>query len=414
MDNRSWLSINTNSVTWGKKMPTQLRPVLALIGGLVVFGSIPSFCQTIEFDDGTVGVAKFHDFTSSNGLLQVSPEAADANADASAGLAFFRTQFLSLGTKLIPMTILGSDPGQGTGTTVIPTVIVPLRFVFPNPGNPVLDGTARVTEVQNSPIFQNADYSAGGISLGVTQYGDALQRAQFWNYPGFSESDYHVLLAPPVVAPTVTAVVPATGCGATRTASCGTAALTVSGALVGRLDSSFFSSLINPLVRNYAANVLVIFQTDNVVLYNGVPSNCCAIGFHNSDPAPIATAHTWIFHSYSEPNTFTGDAILDVQALSHEVAEWLNDPFVATLSVANLVAPFRVPGQGNACQVNFETGDVLETPPIVFTKSVMGTTYHLQDEAFLPYFLHGRSFSVNGWYTFLNSFPTASTLCGPG
>lgn len=183
-------------------------------------------------------------------------------------MAFFQTQFLSLGTKLIPMTILGSDPGLGAGTTVIPTVIVPLRFVFPNPGNPVLDGTARVTEVQNSPIFQNADYSAGGISLGVTQYGDALQRAQFWNYPGFSESDYRVLLAPPVVAPTVTAVVPATGCGATRTASCGTATLTVGRALVGRWDSSFFSSLISPLVRNYAANVLVIFQTDNVVLYD--------------------------------------------------------------------------------------------------------------------------------------------------
>ncbi len=395
-------------------MLTQLRPVLALIGGLVVFGSIPSFCQTIEFEDGTVGVAKFHGYTSSNGLLQVSPEAADATAEAPVGLAFFRTQFLSLETKLIPLTILGSDPGLGAGTTVIPTVIVPLRFVFPNPGNPVLDGTARVNEVQNSPIFQNADYSAGGTSLGVTQYGDAVQRAQFWNYPGFSKSDYHVLLAPPVVAPTVTAVVPATGCGATLTASCGTATLNVSGALVGRLDSGFFSSLINPLVRNYAANVLVIFQTDNVVLYDGVLSNCCAIGFHKSDPAPIPTAHTWIFHSYAESNTFTGDAILDVQALSHEIAEWLNDPFVGTFSSANLVAPFRVPGQGNACQPNFETGDVLETPPIVFTKSVMGTTYHLQDEAFLPYFLHGRSFSVNGWYTFLNSSPTASTLCGPG
>lgn len=395
-------------------MLTQLRPVLAFLGGLVVFGCIPSFCQTIEFDDGIVGVAKFHDPVSSDGLPQVSPLAADVNATAPVGTAFFQKLFLSLGSKLIPMTILGSDPSLGPGITVIPVVIVPVRFVFPNPGNPVLDGTARVTEVQNSPIFQNAEYSVGGISLGVTQYGDAVQRAQFWNYPGFSQNDYHVLLASPVVAPTVTAVVPSTGCGATRTASCGAATLTSRGALTGRLDSSFFASVINPLVGNYPANVLVIFQTDNVFLYSGVPTNCCTIGFHNSEAPPIATAHTWIFHAYTEPNTFIGDAILDVQVLSHEVAEWLNDPFISTISVVNLVAPYVLPGHEGACQINFETGDVLEEPPVVFTKSVMGTTYHLQDEAFLPYFLHGPSFSINGWYTFLNSFPTASTLCGPG
>jgi hypothetical protein len=67
------------------------------------------------------------------------------------------------------------------------------------------------------------------------------------------------------------------------------------------------------------------------------------------------------------------------------------------------------------CIINFETGDPLEAPPIVFTKITNGTTYHLQDEVFLPWYLHTNpSFSVNGFYTFLGTFPTFSKLCGPG
>jgi hypothetical protein len=39
----------------------------------------------------------------------------------------------------------------------------------------------------------------------------------------------------------------------------------------------------------------------------------------------------------------------------------------------------------------------------------------LQDEVFLPWYLHSKpSFSVNGWFTFLNSFTAPGKLCGPG
>lgn len=63
--------------------------------------------------------------------------------------------------------------------------------------------------------------------------------------------------------------------------------------------------------------------------------NCSVLGFHASQRAPIATAQTWIYAAYTDPGTFRGDAILDVQALSHEVAEWLNDPFVGGFSGRN-------------------------------------------------------------------------------
>jgi hypothetical protein len=92
---------------------------------------------------------------------------------------------------------------------------------------------------------------------------------------------------------------------------------------------------------------------------------------------------------------------IDTVPLSHEVAEWLNDPFVG--AAVNWIPPAILPGQGSACIPNFETGDPLEAGPYTFTKVTNGTTYHLQDEVVLPWYLHtSPSFSANGWYTFQN------------
>jgi hypothetical protein len=279
-------------------------------------------------------------------------------------------------------------------------VLVPLKFVFPNLGNPALDGTNVTGAVLNSPIFQNANYTAGAVDLGTTQFGDALQRAEFWNLPGFSQN-YHVLLGASATAPTVTVVVPA-GKGNAYSLS--------GGGFLGVLDTFYFEQVINNLVSSYQANQLPIFLTDNVFLgTNGMIQNCCILGYHASQSPPAATAKTWIYAAYTEPGSFGGNAILDVQVLSHEVAEWLNDPFVGALAVGflNLIPPAVLPGQGGSCIINFETGDPLEAPPAVFTKVTNSTTYHLQDEVVLPWYLHTTpSFSANGWYTFQNTTAT--------
>lgn len=106
-----------------------------------------------------------------------------------------------------------------------------------------------------------------------------------------------------------------------------------------------------------------------------------------------------------------------MQPLSHEISEWLNDPFVGAFFVGgiNLIPPAILPGTGGACIPNFETGDPLEAPPVVFTQVTSGATYHLQDEAFLTWYMHTTpSYSVNGFYSYLGTFTTPSTLCGPG
>jgi hypothetical protein len=383
------------------------RNKLGIIAGTVLLGCMPSFSQAIiDLGDGTSPTVA----TKFDKSIGYGPAQSGGLGISSGQLAFYNANYTSLRGKQLPFNIVGTDPSLGANTTIVPTVIVPLKFVFPNAGSPTLDGTNVVPATENSPIFLTADYTVGGTDIGVTQYGDAIQRAEFWNLPGFSQN-YHVLLGTPLIAPTVTITVPA---------GKGNAYLLKNGGLVGVVDSNYFNSVLAALLPSYTANQLPIFTTDNVFLgTNGLIQNCCVLGFHNSQGPPAATAQTWIYAAYTESGTFRGDAILDVQALSHENAEWLNDPFVGVFtfngSGINFIPPAVLPGQGGACIINFETGDPLEGPPVVFTKVTNGTTYHLQDEVFMAWYLHSApSFSVNGWYTFLNTFPTFSTLCGPG
>lgn len=377
--------------------------VLALLGCGSAFAQ--SNTAIIDLADGTSVTVT----TKYNKAIGLGPAQGHTNLlTVSPHLAFYTENYTSLGVKPLPFNIVGTDPSLGANTTTVPTVIVPLKFIFPNAPTLSLDGTNVAAATVNSPIFLTADYTAGGTDIGVTQYGDAIQRAEFWNLPGFS-TNYHVLLGTPTIAPTVTITVPAGD---------GTLFGLRNGGLVGVLRDSYFEgTVLASLLPSYTANMLPIFLTDNVFLSSdGGIRTCCILGFHNSQGAPISTAQTWIYDAFTEEGTFRNDVILDVQPLSHEVAEWLNDPFVGAFPGGiNLIPPTVLPGQGGACIINFETGDPLEAPPIAFTKVTNGTTYHLQDEVFLPWYLHSSpSFSVNEWFTFLNTFTTPGKLCGPG
>jgi len=327
----------------------------------------------------------------------------------AAGLAFFTANYAALGGRQLPFNIVGTNPALGANTTTVNTMIVPLRILFASAGGLGLDATAAAASLPASPIFAVADYSTGGTDLGVTQYGDALLRAQYWNLPGFS-SDYHVLLGGPAITSTLTITIPA---------SAGTLYRLSSGNLIGIVQLSLFDTILNSLLQNFTPSVLPIFLTDNVYLSNTgkIDATCCVLGFHASQSPPIATAQTWIYAGYIESGTFTGDQIQDVQGLSHEVGEWLNDPFVGALVVGgvNLIPPAVLPGQGGECIINYESADPVEALPVGFTQVTGGRTWHLTDQVFLPWYLHtSPSFSVNGFYSYLNTFPSFSTLCGPG
>src|SRR5262249_712847 len=163
--------------------------------------------------------------------------------------------FSSLGTsRQLPFNIVGTNPANGAATTIVPVVIVPIKVVYQTAGGLFLDGTNVVPAVQNSPIFLAADYTVVGTDLGFTQFGDALQRAKFWQLPGFSQG-YHVLLGTPTIAPTVTITATSSSQGNLYRLSTG---------FLGVVASSFFDAQLNALTASYTADTLPIFLTDNV------------------------------------------------------------------------------------------------------------------------------------------------------
>jgi hypothetical protein len=98
-----------------------------------------------------------------------------------------------------------------------------------------------------------------------------------------------------------------------------------------------------------------------------------------------------------------GDFSQDVSALSHEVAEWADDPLVVNTN-----------GNPVPCGM-LEVGDPEETFTNfgAFPYAVNGFSYNLQDLVFLPYFGAGAAVSVNSSLSFQQN-PFGLTVCSHG
>lgn len=85
------------------------------------------------------------------------------------------------------------------------------------------------------------------------------------------------------------------------------------------------------------------------------------------------------YSSWITPGLFNG-GFQDVTALSHEMSETFNAPFV------NNATPWWLAPSGH-CQNNLETGDVTEgLANPTFPITLNGATWHPQTEALLPWF----------------------------
>ena len=359
-----------------------------------------------------------------------------------------------------PITMVGNDPRSGHPSTM-KTLIIPLKMSFvaagqdtsslddigyvgyrATPLDHTFDGTRRVDDVLKSPIFANSKYDAdlGGDNA---QYGDAFMRAQF----GQIRSGYHVKMQNVGVAPTQTVAVPAADglayqrpVGQWRTEH-GMPTDTVAGVA----DFGWFVGYILGVMQdlNVGPDVVPIFLTDNVMLYDGTYDNCCTIGFHGTPAAAASTAkakaadalQTLIYSAWSTPGTYSGfmtdytgersypaptRGIADIHALSHEVAEHLDDPFVN-----NLVTPWLTPTAPQyGCTPVLETGD-----PVVGDWFALGGNktgaedgyqyygqYHPEEAVFGQWFAHGamEALGLRSWdgrLTFMG--PRTTSLGGP-
>ncbi len=351
--------------------------------------------------------------------------------------------------------MVGADPNNCSGSACSVTIEADITPIIVNIDGLTFSGADVLAATLASPVFVLNNFGAtpfataagafplapaliqgpgGTLSQGDAgnslQLEDATMRAQF-NKTG--TSNYHLILQPKVLSP-VTITVPRNQ---------GTLLVSGRGVVFADVDIGWWSSQINNLETQADPTHLAVYLTDNVLLYEGNNvANCCVIGYHGTRAAGNgggstnsngnANVQTFAWASwvqpglYARPNGGTDWALQDIHALSHEISEWADDPFVN-----NLVEPWLTPTAPQyGCSGILETGD-----PVVSIGFAMGTNtfqqgpnpngsqsadgyYHPEDEVFLPWFMRTAPNTVSeptqtpspniGRYTLmgdLNPFP---------
>jgi len=302
-----------------------------------------------------------------------------------AGLPSWSSSFVFGGTTY-PYTMLGTDPHAGSATTKLRVKIIPVRMTFDD-GGITLDGHDIVKDVLRSPIFQKAGYRSGR-----TQYADAMQRAEFWNTVQSTSPKYHVLLAAPKVLPTVPIEVPAGSGHAFQTPNGPT----------GVVTTAFLLSLLPLVTQYYDPKSVLVFLVKDV-------SGDTFLGFHFAfTPSGQTLPQTLIFSGVFTPNVVTGPSDSDVYVLSHEFAEWINDPYLN-----NNVPQWVNPGDGTCFSTLLEVGDPVEfLANNSFEVTTHRRTYHVTDVAGLSWFAHeSPPTELGGAYSYNGALTAPSDLC---
>lgn len=199
-------------------------------------------------------------------------------------------------------TFAGQDPAKA-GTTVIPTVLVPIRLTFAGKAT-ALDAAADVPRLLKSPIFAKYGFGAGEN----TQYGDALLDATFQG-----EKKGHTLLGTPHVEP-ITIEVPV-GRGYLLHAG-------RSGRSFAVVDSEYVESQLFQKLPNVRGKLVMAVARNTAFYALGDATVCCAWGTHGVDPA---TDNSFVLGSYLDD----APAVIaerDIQPLAQQLAEFFHDP----------------------------------------------------------------------------------------
>ena len=305
--------------------------------------------------------------------------------------------------------MVGKPPYQASvnETTSVKAPIVNIAFQFAD--GTVLDPTAGDSVCSPagspysltlaSPLFKTHSYTWGGTYVGTTQYVDAFQRANFWAYtrPGSISPSYHVLLGA-TQNWIIRVTVPSTE-GFTKAAPCGR---------LGVVTFNFWDNVLAsvfPALNNVGVNsaTFPIFLFHNVILVDPSTGEA-ADGYHGAFLDQYGYVQTYAVAEYD--TTRISSATKDVSPLSHEIAEWVNDPLGN-----NLTPPWGHTGQVSGCQGNLEVGDPM-SGSITSVTMPNGFSYHTQQLAFFSWFYRGiPSMGVNGWYSNLGTFTSPPPPC---
>lgn len=356
--------------------------------------------------------------------------------------------------------MVGADPNSCTGSGCDVTVQADITPIIVNIDGLTFSGEDVLGATLASPQFATNDYGStpaataagafpntpalikgpgGALSQddagNQLQLEDATMRAQF-NQTG--SSAYHVRLHPNVL-PAVTINIPNNQ---------GVLLQSGRGVIFADVNISWWAAQIQNLETKADPTHLPIYLTDSVLLHIGQNVlNCCVIGFHGANAAGLGYGRgksngnspmqtfawaSWVRPGiYARPDGGTDWALQDIHALSHEVSEWADDPFVN-----NTVEPWLTPTAPQyGCSGILETGD-----PVVAIGFAMGTNtydqgpnpngtqsadgfYHPEDEVFLPWFMRTAPNDVSeptqipstnvGRYTLMGSLNPFDGFRGP-
>jgi hypothetical protein len=350
-----------------------MRSIRALAGGLCLAGAGGGAVaqQVARTPDTMPAVPRFAVLPAQH------PELAQRTAS---GLTTWNFSF-TYKSRNYTDVFVGNAPSGAATTT--PTFIIPLKIVVGgktfSTSTVQSNGQTALADTTASPIFQSViDFTEAGANLGTTQYEDAYQRESFWPTV-LTNTGYHVLLGAPTVLPEVTLNVPR------RQGSVGNEF----GVQVALVNINYIDAQIQTILANNrqitAASVPIF------VMYNTYETSggCCIGGYHSANGAQTYAVFDYVGTS--------GAFAQDVSALSHEMGEWLDDPFTTNNSPCGI----------------YENGDPLEGEANFgdYTYVVGTMTYHLQDLAQPPYFGAPVSTTLNGRATFQG---TALSVCQNG
>ena len=219
-----------------------------------------------------------------------------------------RTSGLSTRTPFV-----GTKPSAGAVSTKVPVDLIPVKLTC---GSQVNDpdvlgnnGNNAVQQTAASPMLQKSVTYTEGAATVKTQYEDAFQKVSLWN-KGASASGYHVLFDTPTLKSEVSL---------DRPVRLLFHLLATTASRVIEADINCFDPQIQSVITSdgVPGTTLPIFVTANSFLYDS--SGCCIGGYHGYN----GTKPIRLYNYLTTPGGFSQD----VSALSHELGEWMDDPF---------------------------------------------------------------------------------------
>jgi hypothetical protein len=326
---------------------------------------------------------------------QLSPDAKSLLEKGHAGgvpsvIPTWQGAFTYEGT-IYPYTMVGNDPAAG-GETTVATDLIMLNFMFDEfvdaaGQNIIIDSEDITDDVIGSPNFVPYEYQNGRA-----QFGDAVQRASFAQSAG---PDWHTTLGAPRVLTPVTIEVP-TGLGEV---------VELNGKLIGIVNIDFLFSQLQTILQ------IDGIRTDEIpMLISHNVATDQALGFHSVfevPGTPQTGIQTYLWSTWLDADA-VGPILADATTITHEISEWISDPFI------NNLAPYSAyPGSGSppVCSDLLEVGDAIEfLPNQMFPIELNGHVYHTQVEATLQWFSREVPSSA---FDQAYSFPDTTVLLGP-